>query len=408
MVRRATLPWIYLLLLFLAPSSLSAQAKSQEEELAEKRRAKAQQLEPNKVSSLEKRMRGWEKARFPARIFMKGWHGFRPLFGGMPSGSGTVFGGGYIRGLESEYLKLQINGRYSTKSYTQFDTLIELPPPQAGSIFSAYLDGKYQDFTQLWFYGLGNDSSKESESFYAQQTTRAEAGVRLKPHHVLELVGNFSWLQTDTTSGLRDPSLETVFDPKNVPGFGTGKIDYLVYGGRVVLNLWDRWDWPPVGVRLTMEGRRYDDRDRDLYSSAKLVGMIEAQIPLGKRNRRLAARFRTAHMTADSGQAVPFYLMETIGGAKTVRGYSEFRFRDTRNLLFNLEYRWEVMPYLDFAFFGDGGKVFSDLHDFNFRRLHYGYGWGVRVHAPGPYYLNLDLANSKEGFVFHISGGIGL
>jgi outer membrane protein assembly factor BamA len=112
-------------------------------------------------------------------------------------------------------------------------------------------------------------------------------------------------------------------------------------------------------------------------------------------------------MTPDSGQQVPFYLMETIGGANTVRGYKEFRFRDVRSLLVNLEYRWEVMPYLDFAFFGDGGKVFSDLHDFNFRRLHYGYGGGVRVHAPGPMHLNLDLAHSKEGFVFHISSGIG-
>jgi hypothetical protein len=65
------------------------------------------------------------------------------------------------------------------------------------------------------------------------------------------------------------------------------------------------------------------------------------------------------------------------------------------------------MPYLDFAFFGDGGKVFSEWSDFDLKRLHFGYGWGVRVHAPGPYYLNLDLAHSKEGFVFHISGGIG-
>jgi hypothetical protein len=398
---------LILALLLISPGLLVAETRSQEEELAERRRAKAQQLEPNKPSSLEQRMRGWEKARFPARIFMKGWNGFRPLFGGMPSGSGTVFGGGYIRGLDSEYLKFQINGRYSTKAYTQFDTLIELPPPQAGSIFSAYLDGKYQDFTKLWFFGLGNDSSKDNESFYSQQTARAMGGVRLQPHHIFELHGNFGWLQTDTTSGKQEPSLETVFDPADVPGFGQGKSDYFVYGGQLIFDLWDPWDWPPAGLRLTLEGWRYDDRDRNLYNSAKVVGMIQAQIPLGPRSRRLALRFRTAHMGADSGQQVPFYLMETIGGANTVRGYTEFRFRDIRNLLFNVEYRWEVMPYLDFAFFGDGGKVFSDWNDFNFKRLHYGYGWGVRVHAPGPYFLNLDLAHSEEGFVFHISSGIG-
>jgi len=394
-------------LTFLVPLSVSAETKSQKEELAERRREKAQHLVPNQVSSWEKRMRGWEKARFPARIFMKGWNGFRPLFGGMPSGSGTVLGAGYVRGLDSEYLKFQINGRYSTKSYTQFDTLIEIPPPQMGNIFSARLDGRYQDFTKLWFFGLGNDSSKDDESFYAQQTSRALAELRLQPHPVFEVAGNFGWLQTDTTSGEKGPSLEENFDPARVPGFGAGKTDYLVYGGKAVVNLWDRWDWPPVGVRLTLEGLRYDDLDQDRYNSAKVVAMVQSQIPLGPRNRRLAFRFRTSHTAADSGQAVPFYLMETIGGAKSVRGYTEQRFRDRRNLLFNLEYRWEVMPYLDFAFFGDGGKVFSEWSDFDLKRLHFGYGWGVRVHAPGPYYLNLDLAHSKEGFVFHISGGIG-
>jgi hypothetical protein len=396
-----------LALLLTSPCLLAAENQSQEEKLAEKRMAKAQQLKPNQVSSWEKRMRNWEKARFPARIFMKGWHGFRPLFGGMPSGSGTVFGGGYIRGLDSEYLKFQINGRYSTKAYTQFDTLIELPPPQAGSIFSAYLNGKYQDFTRLWFFGLGNDSSKDNESFYSQQTSRAMGGIRLQPHHIFELHGSFGWLQTDTTSGKEEPSLEEVFDPEEVPGFGTGKTDYYVYGGQLIFNLWGRWDWPATGARLSFEGWRYDDRDRNLYNSVKFVGMIEALIPLGPRSRRLAMRFRTAHMSADSGQQVPFYLMETIGGANTVRGYTEFRFRDLRNLLLNVEYRWEVMPYLDLAFFGDGGKVFSEWDDFDFRRLHYGYGGGVRVHAPGPVFLNLDLAHSKEGFVFHISSGIG-
>ena len=51
--------------------------------------------------------------------------------------------------------------------------------------------------------------------------------------------------------------------------------------------------------------------------------------------------------------------METIGGARTMRGFSEFRFRDTRNLLMNLEYRWEIWTYADMALFADGGKVFK-------------------------------------------------
>jgi hypothetical protein len=323
----------------------------------------------------------------------------------MPAGSGTVFGAGYIRGLESEYLKLQVNGRYSTKSYTQLDALVELPPPQVGSIFSAHIDAKYQDFTELRYFGLGNDSSKNRESFYAQETTRLLSELSLKPSRYVELAGNVGWLQAGTTSGERAASLETVFDPAGLPGFGSGNTEYMVYGGKSIFNLWDRWDWPPLGLRLTIEGWRYDDWDQSLYDSVKFVGQLEAQLPIGYRNRRLALRFRTAHMHADSGNDVPFYLMETIGGAKTLRGYSEYRFRERRNLLMTAEYRWEVWPYLDFAFFGDAGKVFADRGDFDMSDLHYGYGWGFRIRAPGPVILNVDLARSKEGVVLHIGGG---
>jgi outer membrane protein assembly factor BamA len=378
---------------------------SQEAELEKKRKAKADQLRPNQVSSLERRMRNWEKAHMPARLFAKGFRGVRPLFGGMPSGSGTVFGLGYVYGLDSQYLKFQINGRYSTKGYTQFDTTWEFPPPQIGSVVSATVDARYQDYTQLWFYGLDTNSSKDNRSFYAQQTSQVLTGAKASLISWMELSGHFGWLQTDTNSGKRDPSLETIFDPGEVPGFGDPKTDYWVYGGKAVFSLWDRWDWPPVGARLTFEGWRYDDRDRNLYNSLKVVGMGEFQIPLGHRNRRIAYRFRTAHMQADSGQEVPFYLMETVGGANTIRGYSELRFRDRRNLFMNLEYRWEVWHYLDFAFFGDAGKAFPDWDDFDFNDLHYGAGWGIRVNAPGNINLNIDLAKSKEGFVIHIGGG---
>ena len=90
---------------------------------------------------------------------------------------------------------------------------------------------------------------------------------------------------------------------------------------------------------------------------------------------------RTSHSTADSGDQVPFYLMETVGGGTTLRGYDDFRFRDTRNLVVNVEYRWEVWTYTDLALFYDAGKVFSNENDLNFRDMHSGYG----VRVPHPY-----------------------
>ena len=61
-------------------------ASTRQEELRRKREEKAKHLEPYEVSSTESRIRGFEKIKFPQNIFVKGWRGFRPVIGGMPSG----------------------------------------------------------------------------------------------------------------------------------------------------------------------------------------------------------------------------------------------------------------------------------------------------------------------------------
>jgi outer membrane translocation and assembly module TamA len=97
--------------------------------------------------------------------------------------------------------------------------------------------------------------------------------------------------------------------------------------------------------------------------------------------------------------------METVGGAGTIRGFSEERFRDTRNLLMSAEYRWEAWTHLDLAIFVDAGKVFSRADEFNFSGLHTGYGFGARFHTPGGFVLRFDLARSPEGTKLHIGAG---
>ena len=44
------------------------------------------------------------------------------------------------------------------------------------------------------------------------------------------------------------------------------------------------------------------------------------------------------------------------------------------------EYRWEVMPFVDFTFFLDAGKVFADKSDFSFDSMQY----RLRLRHPHP------------------------
>ncbi len=381
------------------------EAGTREETLLRKRREKANSLAPYRVSKAEERVKGLEEARLPQKVLQKGWRGFRPVIGGMPSGSGTVLGGGYIRGLEAEYFQFQANGRWSTKGYTMADAELVIPPPQIGRRIEFKLRGEYRDLTSLRFYGLGNDSSVDDESTYLLNDRSMTAYFWLNPRGLLSLgaMGGFVSTLTDTSEDGR--SLEEVFAPGSVAGFQDARTEYSVTGGWVEFDIRDKWLEPPVGIVARVTSTRYEDTGLSVHDFTRIVGDIKGYVPFGSRNRVLALRLRTSHSIADDGKRVPFYLMETLGGAKDVRGFREYRFRDTRNLLVSAEYRWEVWNYVDFSLFFDAGKVFDDPSEFNFEKMHTGYGFGVRAHAPPNFVLRFDLAKSTEGLRFHVSGG---
>ncbi len=381
------------------------ESKTRQEILQKKRQAKAEKLEPYEVSSFEKRSRGWEKAKFPQNIFIKGWRGFRPVIGGMPSGSGFVLGGGYIHGLENQYFQFLANGRYSTKGYTTADAEVIYPTPQEKRRFEIKGRTEYRDLTSLRFFGIGNDSSLDDRTTYLLNDRTAMAYFWLNPRGLLSLGGQAGWYSTKTGPGEDGRPINEVFEPGEVPGFRIERTQFGVTGGWVEFDIRDKWAEPPVGIEARVTGLRYEDYDLNRLDFTHLVADVKGYVPLGHRNRILALRFRTAHSLADSGHNVPFYLMETLGGAQTIRGHQEFRYRDIRNLLLQVEYRWEVWAFADMTVFWDGGKVFSDLDDFNFKDLHTGYGFGLRVHTPGGFRMRFDLARSTEGVVLHISAG---
>ena len=283
--------------------------QSQAERLAAERREKAQNLTPARVSSGEARMRGIEKSRFPFSIFQQGFHGFRPVTGGMPSGSGFVVGGGYVRGLESEVFTVSADARYSTRGFKQADVRLALPTAQSGRPIKAFVNASYQDYPGLRFFGLGNDSGSEDRVFFGQKNEIFGGGVTAESRWV-DLSVEANRMTIETGSANRDPSVEAVFpviqDPSVAPLFGT-RTDYNVVGGAVTLNLVDRYNYPRVGLWLTAEGWRYDDQDLDRFSFTRVVGHLRGQIPLGTRNRRLAFQLRTSYSTADSGNEVPIY-----------------------------------------------------------------------------------------------------
>ena len=110
--------------------------------------------------------------------------------------------------------------------------------------------------------------------------------------------------------------------------------------------------------------------------------------------------FRAAASTTGhkDGQEIPFFMLPSIGGGSSLRGYGSWRFRDRNSLLLQAEWRVIVNRFFDTALFYDTGKVSEHTRDLNLQDLRDDYGIGFRFHGPLATPLRVDLAKSHEGF----------
>jgi outer membrane protein assembly factor BamA len=95
---------------------------------------------------------------------------------------------------------------------------------------------------------------------------------------------------------------------------------------------------------------------------------------------------------------VPFYLLPSLGGKNTLRGYYDYRFHDRDMEVFNVESRWGLFTHLDTAVFFDTGKVAPQASDLRFTGLKTSYGIGFRVHNRQNTVGRVDLGHSSEGW----------
>jgi hemolysin activation/secretion protein len=95
---------------------------------------------------------------------------------------------------------------------------------------------------------------------------------------------------------------------------------------------------------------------------------------------------------------MPFYLMPTLGGNDSLRGFRDYRFRGPHALLFQAEYRFEIWSGLDAALFYDAGKVGMRRADLNLKDLESDYGVGFRFNTDNGIVLRVDAAfGSRDG-----------
>jgi hypothetical protein len=326
--------------------------------------------------------------------------GFYPYFASVYSGGGFTLGAGY-RQFYGDRTHWDVKGLYSIKGYK----FIEASTDSWGHVEGRLdLHGRagWRDATQVAFYGLGIDSPDARSNFRMKQAyfggdaqvrpgafTVFGAGITYEDYTLEEGTGNA-------------PSIEDVFTPDTAPGLGVSPT-YLhtnVSGGI---------DWRPAAGYARRGGlyqityHNFADSD-ETYSFDRVDGEIVQHLPILRENW-VVSLHGLVQTTLDDDDAVPYFLLPSLGSGSTLRAYPSWRYRDRHSLLLAGEVRWIPNRLgLDMAVFYDMGKVTPRWDDLSLKGLKSNVGIGVRFHSPFATPLRIELAQGREGLHLVFSG----
>jgi hypothetical protein len=405
----------------------AANPDSRAEELRERRRQKGQQLVPPKTSGLEKAFIKMESGEIVRQIKAIRWKDFYPKFGQISNNSGMAGG---VRYYKRTGLGLAVEGSaaISFTSYRQaefhFGRFNQMAPntllgPNAfgapfdfgderpGKVKSyLYLDLRYRYYPQERFYGVGASSSLEDRTNYLLEDGHYGAAAGYQFGRWVGVGARGAYLKVNTGPGTDDafPVIGDLFDDSTAPGLAR-QPDFLRFDSVIFVNLMDTPGNPHKGAAVGLAYSRFDARGGDDFDFDSLVLDARGYLPLGSRQRVLAVRFLASRDNADSGSRVPFYLMRTLGGKETLRGFADLRFRDAKLLYLSAEYRWEAAPAIEGVFFYDTGRVFPESNVLKFKHLEHNIGAGIRFKALNRVILRLDVGRGREGTLVHFQFG---
>jgi outer membrane protein assembly factor BamA len=213
------------------------------------------------------------------------------------------------------------------------------------------------------------------------------------------------YLRANTGPGKDKSTLtvERLFTPTEVPGL-IQQPDYSLFGAFADFDSRDSTSDPRAGGFYQARWTSFDDRDFDRFSFRRYELELQHFFPTHGKRGTVATRGLVSLIDTSPGQEVPFFMQQAVGGSNSLRGYRQDRFRDKNLLLFNLEYRWEVMELFDLVAFGDGGRVFSRRSDIGLDDMRGSVGLGGRVKFRERVWLGLDVGYSTEGVRIWLRG----
>ncbi len=366
------------------------------------RREKAGALDaappPNKI---ERTLKYVEQSRLLGRIFNppRGWFA---QVGGVGEGNGFTLGGGYRQPTPVGVLTARGLGSARQSHLASLEFRRAFLPREAGFLTATVM--RRHEAAQR-YYGTGPDTSFDDRTSFGLSATQVDvtAGVRVT-----------SWLTATAGAGFANPDISRSSETSNVrptdeaftdaeaPGLAFQPEFTTLHVG-LLIDTRDRGN-PRQGGLYHVQVRRFGDREGGAYSFSDTRIDLQHFFPFWNLSRVLAVRVLAQHADGLGQAQVPFYLMPTLGGARSLRGYDRQRFRDRSLILVSAEYRYEVNPFLTGAVFYDAGQVAADWTRFRLKDIRDNFGVGLRVGYSDAVALRSDVAFGGEAKVRLIVG----
>jgi hypothetical protein len=263
----------------------------------------------------------------------------------------------------------------------------------------------YQDNTQVNYFGIGNDAVFADQTQYRLKTSDVVAYATVRPRPWFSFGGSSGWLfspQVRLTAGTFSPGYpESQVVYPNDPGLNQNyEPDYLHSGVAAMADTLDSHSHPTGGGLYRGAANFFSDRSAGTFSFTQYEAEGLQMVPLVGKHLVLGLHAWTVFSGVPDGRQLPVYLMPSIGGNNTLRGFRSYQFHDQNSLVANAELRLALLTHVDLAGFYDAGNVAARYADLNFQKT--SFGAGLRLHTRHSTFARLDVAHGTEGWQVYV------
>jgi outer membrane protein assembly factor BamA len=322
-------------------------------------------------------------------------------FGGMGPGSGlgpriTLFHKNlFARGVDVEVPLL-----VTYRGYEDYRFKVSAPLISDGAadrvnfeIGSGYSSRRGDDF-----YGIGNDSSVDDRSRFRTVTRDATVGLSAKFDHEWKSGFHLGYRNVGVTDPVGAANAQDVFRNAGIAGLFTGA-SLRTVALSMERDTTDEKRLESEGGRERVEVSLNEGIGKGDFSYWKYRFDFEHYFPLSRDSRTVVLVRGLAETNQEKGGSqIPFFDLPSLGDWDTLRGFSNYRFRDKSALALGVEYRYRIWQALDWGLFLDEAQVAPEPGDFGIKRFHTGYGARLIVFPKSDRLFSFDVGHSKEGW----------